>query len=176
VKGQCGPLLGTNLDLPDLKRVSEWNHLADDLGMDTISLGAVIGFAMELQERGLLDAGVRFGDPSGVTDLIKDIAYRRGVGAELADGVRRMSEKYGGRAFAMHVKGLELSAYDPRGSYAQGVEYATTNRGGCHVQGANYKIDQPATINRRASTSRPTPWSCRVSRAPSTRWCSYLTT
>ena len=48
-----------------------------------------------------------------------------------------MSEKFGGQEFAMHVKGLELSAYDPRGSYAQGVEYATTNRGGCHVQGAS---------------------------------------
>jgi aldehyde:ferredoxin oxidoreductase len=142
-------LLGTNLDLPDLKRVSEWNHLADELGMDTISLGAVLGFAMELRERGLLDAGVRFGDPGGVSDLIRDIAYRRGLGNDLADGVRRMSEKYGGRPFAMHVKGLELSAYDPRGSYAQGVEYATTNRGGCHVQGASMYMEStgPLTIN-----------------------------
>jgi len=142
-------LLGTNLDLPDLKRVSEWNHLADDLGMDTISLGAVIGFAMELREEGLFDAGVRFGDPSGVTDLVKDIAYRRGAGADLGDGVRRMSEKYGGRRFAMHVKGLELSAYDPRGSYAQGVEYATSNRGGCHVQGASMYMEStgPLTID-----------------------------
>ena len=142
-------LLGTNLDLPDLKRVSEWNHLADELGMDTISLGAVLGFAMELQERGMLDAGVRFGDPAGVADLIKDIAYRRGLGNDLADGVRRMSEKYGGRPFAMHVKGLELSAYDPRGSYAQGVEYATSNRGGCHVQGASMYMEStgPLTIN-----------------------------
>jgi aldehyde:ferredoxin oxidoreductase len=142
-------LLGTNLDLPDLKRVSEWNFLADDLGMDTISLGAVLGFAMELRERGMLDAGVRFGDPSGVRELIQDIAYRRGLGSDLADGVRRMSEKYGGRPFAMHVKGLELSAYDPRGSFAQGVEYATSNRGGCHVQGASMYMEStgPLTIN-----------------------------
>jgi len=129
--------------------VSEWNHLADELGMDTISLGAVLGFAMELQERGMLDAGVRFGDASGVADLIRDIAYRKGLGNDLADGVRRMSEKYGGRPFAMHVKGLELSAYDPRGSYAQGVEYATSNRGGCHVQGASMYMEStgPLTIN-----------------------------
>ncbi len=142
-------LLGTNLDVPDLTRVAEWNYLADDLGMDTISLGAVIGFAMELQERGMLDAGVRFGDPAGVADLIRDIAYRRGLGNSLADGVRRMSERYGGRPFAMHVKGLELSAYDPRGSYAQGVEYATSNRGGCHVQGASMYMEStgPLTIN-----------------------------
>ena len=142
-------LLGTNLDVPDLTRVAEWNHLADELGMDTISLGAVIGFAMELQERGLLDAGVRFGDPAGVADLITDIAYRRGIGADLAEGVKRLSEKYGGRPFAMHVKGLELSAYDPRGSFAQGVEYATSNRGGCHVQGASMYMEStgPLTIN-----------------------------
>jgi aldehyde:ferredoxin oxidoreductase len=142
-------LLGTNLDLPDLTRVAEWNHLADDLGMDTISLGAVLGFAMELREQGLFDAGVRFGDPAGVSDLVRDIAYRRGAGADLADGVRRLSEKYGGRPFAMHVKGLELSAYDPRGSFAQGVEYATSNRGGCHVQGASMYMEStgPLTIN-----------------------------
>lgn len=142
-------MLGTNLDVPDLSRVAEWNHLADDLGMDTISLGVVIGFAMELRERGIADAGVQFGDPSGVSDLMRDIAYRRGIGNDLADGVKRMSEKYGGRAFAMHVKGLELSAYDPRGSYAQGVEYATSNRGGCHVQGASMYMEStgPLTID-----------------------------
>ena len=142
-------MLGTNLDIPDLARVIEWNHLADDLGMDTISLGVVVGFAMELQERGILDAGVRFGDASGVADLVRDIAHRRGIGDDLAGGVKRMSDKYGGGAFAMHVKGLEMSAYDPRGSYAQGVEYATSNRGGCHVQGASMYMEStgPLTIN-----------------------------
>ena len=67
----------------------------------------------------------------------------------IADGVKRMSEKYGGQEFAIHVKGLELSAYDPRGSFAQGVEYATTNRGGCHIQGASMYLEStgPLTIN-----------------------------
>ena len=142
-------LLGTNLEIPDLKKVAEWNYLADDLGMDTISLGATLSFAMELQERGMLSAGLSFGDASGVSDMIKDIGHRRGLGNDLADGVKRMSEKYGGHEFAMHVKGLELSAYDPRGSFAQGVEYATTNRGGCHVQGASMYLESvgPLTIN-----------------------------
>jgi aldehyde:ferredoxin oxidoreductase len=142
-------LLGTNLEIDDLKKVAEWNYHADDLGMDTISLGATLGFAMELQERGMLEAGLSFGDPDGVTEAIHDIAHRRGLGDELADGVRRMSEKHGGSDFAMHVKGLELSAYDPRGSFAQGVEYATTNRGGCHVQGASMYMESvgPLTIN-----------------------------
>jgi aldehyde:ferredoxin oxidoreductase len=142
-------LLGPNLEILDLKQVAEWNYLADDMGMDTISLGTVLGFAMELQERGLLQAGIRFGDATGISELIKDIAYRRGLGHDLADGVKRMSERYGGHDFAMHVKGLELSAYDPRGSFAQGVEYATTNRGGCHVQGASMYMESvgPFTIN-----------------------------
>jgi len=142
-------LLGTNLEIVNLKQVAEWNYLADDLGMDTISLGTVLGFAMELQERGLLQAGIRFGDATGISELIKDIAHRRGLGADLAEGVKRLSEKYGGREFAMHVKGLELSAYDPRGSFAQGVEYATSNRGGCHVQGASMYMESvgPLTIN-----------------------------
>lgn len=142
-------LMGSNLEIDDIEKVQEWNYLADDMGMDTISLGAVLSFTMELQEKGMLDAGIHFGDPRGVDELIKDIAHRSGFGDDLADGVKRMSAKYGGHEFAMHVKGLELSAYDPRGSFAQGVEYATTNRGGCHVQGASMYMESvgPFTIN-----------------------------
>jgi aldehyde:ferredoxin oxidoreductase len=142
-------MLGSNLEIADLQQVQEWNYLADDYGMDTISLGVVLSFAMELSERGMFDAKVQFGDPAGVRELIGDIAHRRGLGSQLAEGVKRMSERLGGRDFAMHVKGLELSAYDPRGSYAQGVEYATTNRGGCHAQGASMYLEStgPLTIN-----------------------------
>ncbi len=142
-------LLGSNLEIGDLKKVSEWNYHADDMGMDTISLGASLGFAMELSERGMFQTPLAFGSPAGVSEMILDVAHRRGIGNDLADGVRRMAEKHGGHDFAMHVKGLELSAYDPRGSYAQGVEYATTNRGGCHVQGASMYLEStgPLTIN-----------------------------
>jgi len=97
----------------------------------------------------MLQSGLNFGDPAGVSEMIRDIAHRHGLGNDLADGVKRMSAKYGGHEFAMHVKGLELSAYDPRGSFAQGVEYATTNRGGCHVQGGSMYMESvgPFTIN-----------------------------
>jgi len=142
-------LLGSNLEISDLDHVSAWNYHADDLGMDTISLGASIGFAMELQERGMLETKLRFGDAEGISELIQDVGHRRGLGNDIADGVKRMSQRFGGHDFAMHVKGLELSAYDPRGSFAQGVEYATTNRGGCHVQGASMYLESvgPLTIN-----------------------------
>ena len=152
VKGpeyETAALLGPNLEITDLRWVNEWNELADDLGMDSISLGVTLGFAMELQEKGLLQSGLAFGDATGVSAMIQDIAHRRGLGNDLADGVKRMSVRHGGQAYAMHVKGLELSAYDPRGSYAQGVEYATTNRGGCHVQGASMYFEStgPLTID-----------------------------
>jgi aldehyde:ferredoxin oxidoreductase len=142
-------LLGSNLEISDIKKVSEWNYHADDLGMDTISLGGTLSFAMELHEKGMFDVPLDFGSTAGVTEMILDIGHRRGLGDELANGCRRMSQKYGGHEFAMHVKGMELSAYDPRGSYAQGVEYATTNRGGCHVQGASMYMESvgPLTIN-----------------------------
>ncbi len=142
-------LLGSNLEVADLKKVSEWNYHADDQGMDTISLGACLSFAMELKERGMLQTDLEFGDVAGVTEMIQDIGHRKGLGNDLAEGVKRMADKYGGHEFAMHVKGLELSAYDPRGSFAQGVEYATTNRGGCHVQGASMYMEStgPLTIN-----------------------------
>ncbi|MBI4617917.1 MAG: aldehyde ferredoxin oxidoreductase family protein [Planctomycetes bacterium] len=142
-------MMGPNLEISDIKKVSEWNYLADDMGLDTISLGGTLAFAMELQARDMLRTDLNFADPMGVSEMIRDIAHRRGMGNDLADGTRRMSEKFGGREFAMHVKGLELSAYDPRGSYAQGVEYATTNRGGCHVQGASMYLEStgPFTMN-----------------------------
>ncbi len=142
-------LLGSNLEISDLKHVNEWNYLADDLGMDSISLGTTLSMAMELSERDMLDTGVSFGRAEGVSELISDIAHRRGVGDDFANGTRRVADRYGGHDFAMHVKGLEVSAYDPRGSFAQGVEYATSNRGGCHVQGASMYLETmgPLTIN-----------------------------
>ena len=142
-------LLGSNLGNGSLEAIQEWNYLADDYGMDSISMAVVLGFTMELNQRGMLDAGISFGSTEGVAELIADIAHRKGLGDSLADGVMRMSERYGGHEFAMHVKGLELSAYDPRGSYAQGVEYATTNRGGDHTQGASMYMEStgPLTIN-----------------------------
>jgi aldehyde:ferredoxin oxidoreductase len=134
-------LMGSNLGCFDLKSIFDWNYLCDDLGMDTISCGGSIGFATELTARGLLQSDLSFDHHDQISQLLVDIAHRRGLGDELAEGVKRMSEKYGGKEFAIHVKGLELPAYDPRGCYGQGLEYATTNRGGCHVQGATMYLE-----------------------------------
>src|SRR5665647_2336665 len=71
--------------------------------------------------------------------MIEDIAYRRGLGDDRAEGVKRMSEKYGGKDFAMHAKGMEFASYEPRGAVGHGLGYAVSNRGGCHI-GGGYMI------------------------------------
>ncbi len=126
-------LFGSNLDLDDMERIIEWNHKLELLGLDSISTGTTIGFAMELNEKGLWDSGLSFGNPDGIGQVIEDIAYRRGIGDELAEGTKRLARKYGGEDFAPHVKGLELPAYEPRGSVGHGLGYATASRGGCHL-------------------------------------------
>jgi aldehyde:ferredoxin oxidoreductase len=119
------------------------DRLCDQLGLDTISTGSAIAFAMECAEKGLLEPhqldglDLRFGNHSAMLEMIHRIGSRQGVGALLAEGVRRAAEQIGKNSerFAMHVKGLELAAYDPRGAKSMGIGYATSPRGGCHERG-----------------------------------------
>jgi aldehyde:ferredoxin oxidoreductase len=126
---------GAQCGIDDLEAIAEANYLCNDLGLDTISMGNTIGCAMELAEKGHLDCDIRFGQANMLTDLIQDTAYRRGIGADLADGSYRMAEKYGAAELSMSVKKLELPAYDPRGMQGQGLIFATSNRGACHETG-----------------------------------------
>ena len=138
----------------DLEAITMAGYLCNDYGLDTISAGNTIAFAMECYEKGILtdaDTGgkpLNFGDADLIVDLIPLIANREGIGDLLAEGTKRMAEKLGqGSAhFAMHVKGLELPAYDSRAVQMTGLTYATANRGGDHmtayVQGPTF-IDTP---------------------------------
>jgi len=126
-------MLGMSLGTFDTDRITEWNDICCQMGMDTISAGGTLAWVMEAGENGLIDTPLRFGSTEGVAEALADIALRRGRGDELANGTRRLSDRYGGRGYAMHVKGLELCAYDPRGSWGQGLSYAVANRGGCHL-------------------------------------------
>jgi len=138
VKGpelQTITLLGSNILNNDLEKINKWNHVLDELGMDTISCAGTIAFAMELNEKGLWNNGLDFGKTDDLEKIMEDIAYRRGIGADLAEGSRFLSEKYGGKEFCINVKGMELAGYDPRGAVGQGLGYATSNRGGCHLNG-----------------------------------------
>ena len=126
-------LMGSNLGIFDIQQIAEWNRICCRMGMDTMSAGGTLAWVMEATERGLVQSNLKFGSPDGVSQALLDIAYRKGFGAEMAQGSRALSEKYGGTSFAMHVKGLEIAGYDPRGSFGHGLAYAVANRGGCHL-------------------------------------------
>ena len=131
-------LFGTNLLISDLEAIAKMNELCDRLGLDTISTGNVIGFIFEAAERGLINKEVdglrlEWGNAETVVRLIQKIAYREGIGDLLAEGVKRVSEKIGGREFAVHVKGLEMPAHDGRAFFAHALSFMTINRGADHL-------------------------------------------
>ncbi len=132
--GQCG--------VDDLGALAKVNHMCNEYGLDTISVGNTIGFAMELFEKGIItkkDVGfkLKFGDDKAMVSMTELIAKREGFGDVLADGTRKAAEKIGKGTdyYTMQVKGLEFPAYDPRGAMGIGLNFATANRGACHVSG-----------------------------------------
>jgi aldehyde:ferredoxin oxidoreductase len=140
--------LGAEVCNSDIEVLAKANELCDRLGMDTISTGVTIGFAMELYERGILtkkDVGMelKFGDGDALLEMIKKIAYREGIGDTLAEGSARAARMIGKGAerYAIHVKGLEPPAYDARGLKGMALAFATSPRGACHLRSGFYGID-----------------------------------
>ncbi len=127
-------MLGSNIGLGNLGQVAALNRVADELGLDAISLGNVLGFAMEASEKGLIDEKVPWGKFKETKALINDIAYRRGFGNVLAEGVRNTAAEVGGVSskWAMHIKGLEITAYDCHAAPAMALSYATSSIGAHH--------------------------------------------
>jgi aldehyde:ferredoxin oxidoreductase len=148
---------GAMCGISDMNAITMANYLCNEYGLDTISAGSTIAFGMECYERGILNKEItgglelKFGDVKLIVDLIHKIARREGIGDLLAEGTKRVSEKLGqgSEHFAMHVKGLELPAYDPRAAKITGLGYVTANRGGDHitayVQGPTF-IDTPFLV------------------------------
>jgi len=135
-------MLGSNLMISDLNTIISANYLCDEYGLDTISTGNVIGFAMECYEKGFLtdaDTGglsLTWGNDEVVLSLIEMIGKKEGIGERLSRGVARLSKEMPGtESFAMQVKGLELAAYDPRAVFGQALSYAIAPRGGEHGRG-----------------------------------------
>ncbi len=131
--------LGPTVLLGDALAIAKANELCNLYGLDTISTGVTIAFAMECREKGVLtpkDLGMdlKWGDPEDILQLIRMIAFREGAGDVLADGVRRASEKIGkgSEEWAMHVKGLEIPMHDPRGKKGIALAYATALKGADH--------------------------------------------
>ncbi|MBW2058051.1 MAG: aldehyde ferredoxin oxidoreductase family protein [Deltaproteobacteria bacterium] len=134
--------LGSNCGNANLESIIFMDMYCDMMGLDTMSLGVTISFAMECFERGLISEretgglDLSWGNHRVLKDLADLIVQRRGFGAVLADGVARASKKIrGSQGYAMHVKGLEMGGYDPRGAKGQGLSFATSTRGGCHHAG-----------------------------------------
>jgi aldehyde:ferredoxin oxidoreductase len=142
-----GPLCG----IADREAVLRAARRCDQLGLDTISAGATIAFAMECAERGLLpEAGLCFGNASAVLALLERIARREGLGDWLAEGTRRAAAMVGGAApdFAPHVKGLEIPGYEPRALQTMALGFAVGSRGADHNRSGAYEVDFSARVDR----------------------------
>ena len=149
--------LGGDCGVGDLTAIVQANYACNRAGMDTITMGSTIACAMELTEEGLLPGGPRFGDAAAVVALAEATAVGEGLGAELGQGSARFAASYGRSELSMTVKGMEMPAYDPRGMKAQGLAYATSNRGGCHLRanmlgpeilGVPKMVDRFATLGK----------------------------
>ncbi len=159
-------MFGACCGIADMNAVTMANYLCNEYGLDTISAGSCIAFAMECFQKGILTKemtggiDIKFGDVDIIVDLVEKIAKREGIGDLLAEGTKVMAEKLGGgsSAFAMNVKGLELPAYDPRAAKICGLGYVTANRGGDHITGfieAPTFIDAPILIVEESSIEDP---------------------
>ncbi|MEM2273376.1 MAG: aldehyde ferredoxin oxidoreductase family protein, partial [Candidatus Bathyarchaeia archaeon] len=159
---------GGNLGNCNIESITYANMLSDLYGLDTISVGVVIAFAMELYEKGIISKSetdgleLRWGDPEILVELVKRIALRTGIGNILAEGVKRAAEIVGRGAekYAMHCKGLEFPAYDPRSAKAHGLNYVTSPMGANHnigwgrfeIRGIPWKVDPLITEGKAEIT------------------------
>jgi len=150
---ETGVMLGSNLLISDMPGLLKAIYTLDDLGLDQISTGNVIGFLMEAYEKGLIDRkfldgiDLTWGSVDATLAMIEKIAAREGVGALAAEGVRALSWHIGkgSEKFAIQVKGLELAAHNIQANQPRGLSYATAARGACHMSGDNLAMQ-----NRRA--------------------------
>ncbi len=155
---------GAQTGTSDFPAIIKANFLCNELGLDTISMGHVIGTLMELVEKGkippekLRGLKVEWGSGEAIVELTWRTAFRSGIGDDLAEGAKRLAEKYGAPEVAMVVRGQELPAYDPRGAQGHGLGYATSNRGGCHLRA--YMISPevlgvPKLVDRFSTEGKP---------------------
>jgi len=148
--------LGSECGIGYFPAIAKATDLCDRLGMDTISTGVTIGWAMECYERDILTnedtdgTELTFGNHEALIEVINKIAHREGIGNLLAEGVKKASEKVGkgSKHFAMHNKGLELPGYDLRGLKASALGFMTSTRGGCHLRSQMYDFDVKGKIDR----------------------------
>ncbi|MDI7277970.1 MAG: aldehyde ferredoxin oxidoreductase C-terminal domain-containing protein, partial [Anaerolineae bacterium] len=181
---------GSCVGIADADPIIAADRLADELGLDTISAGVTIAFAMELFERGILTLeetdgiDLRFGNDGALIGLLRKMAFRDGLGDLLADGSLAAAKKIGRGAekYAMHVKGLELPGYDVRGLKAHGFSYATAYTGADHCRGYAFQevfgVPSPWEVDRLSieGKGKLTMWNqdIRASTLDSAPMCAFL--
>ncbi|MFW6040761.1 MAG: aldehyde ferredoxin oxidoreductase family protein [Thermoplasmatota archaeon] len=126
--------LGSNLKVGSIKDVARANYICDELGLDTIEMGNVIGFLMRLSEDKILDDDIRFGDAEKAIQLIRKTTYREDIGNIAAEGVVGVGNHFDKQEIAVHVNGLSPPAYDPRAVKGMGLGFYTSTRGACHLR------------------------------------------
>ncbi len=132
---------GPDCGIDDLEAITKANYLCNEAGMDTITMGSTIACAMDLFENGIITTkdtdgvALNFGDAEAMVEMVRKTAEGEGFGKKLALGSYRLAESYGHPEYSMSVKKQEMPAYDPRAVQGIGLNFATSNRGACHVRG-----------------------------------------
>jgi len=143
-------------EIVDFPQVMRMNDICDRLGLDTMTAGNLCGLAMEARRQGRIELDLDFGDADGAAELLERIARREGLGDIFADGILRVEKEFGLEDLAVHVKGMEPAAFDPRFSKGMGLSYAMSERGACHMRSTFYKpelsglIDPDITLGKGA--------------------------
>jgi aldehyde:ferredoxin oxidoreductase len=144
---EAGWSMGPSCGIDNLEAITKANFLCNELGMDSITMGATVACAMDLFEAGLISKedceglDLHFGNADTMVKLTRQTGLREGLGNKLALGSYRFASLYGHPEYSMTVKKQEIPAYDPRGIQGIGLQYATCNRGGCHVKGYTIAVE-----------------------------------
>ena len=156
--------LGPDCAIDNLDAITKANHLCNELGLDSVTMGATIACAMDLYEAGLISKDdcegmdLSFGNADTMVNLTRQTGLREGLGNKLALGSYRFASLYGHPEYSMTVKKQEIPAYDPRSIQGIGLEYATCNRGGCHVKGYTIAVEvlgNKANLDPHVTTEKP---------------------
>ncbi len=141
-------------EISSIEDIIYLNDLCDRLGMDTITAGNLVAFAMEAKLRGRIDYPISYGDTEAAAALLRDMAACQGIGLILSRGIRHAASVWGLEDVAVHVKGLEPPGYDPRALKGMGLAYASSDRGACHLRATFYKPELMGISDPRSSDDK----------------------
>lgn len=137
-----------------IEEIAYLNDICDRLGLDTMSAGNLVGFTIEAWRQNKIDYAIDYGDVDRIAELLHDIAYRRGIGDVLANGIKYASKLWGMEDHAIHVKGLEPAGYDPRVLKGMGLAYGSSDRGACHLRATFYKPELAKMVDPDQATGK----------------------